>query len=227
MLKCSGELTFIILYVVVFIYLIIGLIYQIQYGRVLSILVEFAIALAFDQIKSILAQLVIYWVVIRRLNFLPITPEFNGKWDDDTIYSGGTDSLSLFGFLRKKTQDFVEHRVINSLILGMTLFLCLVIFSELSISEYIDKYEGLGNFYKFLNFFLLTFFMIEIILKSFALGYIFISEFINVFDSVIVIVSFAFLLIGSQVKILGLLRILRLIKVVSGMKKVVDDKRER
>jgi len=128
---------------------------------------------------------------------LPITPEFNGKWDDDTIYSGGTDSLSLFGFLRKKTQDFVEHRVINSLILGMTLFLCLVIFSELSISEYIDKYEGLGNFYKFLNFFLLTFFMIEIILKSFALGYIFISEFINVFDSVIVIVSFAFLLIGS------------------------------
>jgi hypothetical protein len=48
-----------------------------------------------------------------------------------------------------------------------------------------------------------------------------------VFDSVIVIVSFAFLLIGSQVKILGLLRILRLIKVVSGMKKVVDDKRER
>jgi len=105
--------------------------------------------------------------------------------------------------------------------------LCLVIFSELSISEYIDKYESLGLFYYGMNFFLLTFFTIEIILKLFAKGHHFISEFINVFDSVIVIVSFAFLLIGSQVKILGLLRILRLIKVVSGMKKVVDDKRER
>jgi len=109
----------------------------------------------------------------------------------------------------------------------MTLFLCLVIFSELSISDYIDKYEALGTFYYVLNFFLLAFFIVEIILKLFAFGVGFISEFINVFDSVIVIVSFAFLLIGSQVKILGLLRILRLIKVVSGMKKVVDDKRER
>jgi len=82
-------------------------------------------------------------------------------------------------------------------------------------------------FYYGMNFFLLTFFIIEIILKLFANGFQFLSEFINVFDSVIVIVSFVFLLIGSQVKILGLLRILRLIKVVSGMKKVVDDKRER
>lgn len=47
------------------------------------------------------------------------------------------------------------------------------------------------------------------------------------FDSIIVIVSFIFLLIGSEMKLLGLLRVLRLIKVVSGMKKVVDDKRER
>jgi len=166
-------------------------------------------------------------VVIRRLNFLPITPEFNGKWDDDTIFMGGTDSLSLFDLMRKKTFDFVEHRIISGLILGMTLFLCLVIFTELSISDSIDKYESLGMFYYGMNFFLLTFFMIEIILKLFAFGFHFLSEFINVFDSIIVIVSFAFLLIGSQVKILGLLRILRLIKVVSGMKKVVDDKRER
>jgi len=166
-------------------------------------------------------------VVIRRLNFLPITPEFNGKWDDDTIFMGGTDQISLFALMRKKTDDFVEHRIVAGTILSMTLFLCLVIFSELSISEYIDKYESLGLFYYGMNFFLLTFFTIEIILKLFAKGHHFISEFINVFDSVIVIVSFAFLLIGSQVKILGLLRILRLIKVVSGMKKVVDDKRER
>lgn len=166
-------------------------------------------------------------MVIRRLNFLPITPEFNGKWDDDTIFMGGTDQISLFALMRKKTDDFVEHRIVAGTILSMTLFLCLVIFSELSISEYIDKYESLGLFYYGMNFFLLTFFTIEIILKLFAKGHHFISEFINVFDSVIVIVSFAFLLIGSQVKILGLLRILRLIKVVSGMKKVVDDKRER
>ena len=37
----------------------------------------------------------------------------------------------------------------------------------------------------------------------------------------------SFLSLAQRLKILGLLRVLRLIKVISGMKKVVDEKRER
>lgn len=69
--------------------------------------------------------------------------------------------------------------------------------------------------------------MIEIVTKTFAYGLPFYYEFINFFDSVIVIISYVMLILDLKLKILGLLRVLRLIKVISGMKKVVDEKRER
>jgi len=52
-------------------------------------------------------------------------------------------------------------------------------------------------------------------------------EFINFFDSAIVIVSFVMIILNLKLKILGLLRVLRLIKVIINMKKVVDDKKAR
>lgn len=81
--------------------------------------------------------------------------------------------------------------------------------------------------FKYLNFGMLTFFIIEIILKLFALGFKFVSEFINTFDSIIVIISYVFLLLDLRLPILGLLRTLRLLKVIASMKKIQDAKRER
>ena len=109
----------------------------------------------------------------------------------------------------------------------MTIFLCIVIFSELAIDSTIENVAALGQLYYFLNFFLLTFFVLEIVTKSFAYGIVFYYEFINCFDTVIVLVSYVMLILNLKMKILGLLRVLRLIKVISGMKKVVDEKRER
>lgn len=109
----------------------------------------------------------------------------------------------------------------------MTIFLCVVIFSELALDEYISQFNSLRMFYYYLNFILLTFFVLEIATKSFAYGLDFYYDFINCFDSTIVIVSYVMLILDLQLKILGLLRVLRLIKVVVGMKKVVDEKRAR
>lgn len=74
---------------------------------------------------------------------------------------------------------------------------------------------------------MLTFFMIEIILRLFAFGFSFLKEFISLFDSIIVIISYIFLLLNLRVGILGLLRTLRLLKVIASMKKLQDAKRER
>lgn len=109
----------------------------------------------------------------------------------------------------------------------MTIFLCVVIFSELAIDNYIQSLPALGDFYNGLNFFLLTFFVIEIIFKTFAYGFAFYADLINSFDTTIVIVSYVMLILDLKLKILGLLRVLRLIKVIVGMKKVVDEKRAR
>lgn len=67
----------------------------------------------------------------------------------------------------------------------------------------------------------------EILLKSIAYGPVFFVEFINLFDSIIVIVSYVMIILDLKLKILGLLRVLRLIKVIINMKKVVDDKKAR
>ena len=81
--------------------------------------------------------------------------------------------------------------------------------------------------FKECNFVMLTFFIIEIILKLFAYGFEFLKEFINTFDSIIVITSYVFLLLDLRLPILGLLRTLRLLKVIASMKKIQDIKKQR
>lgn len=115
-------------------------------------------------------------------------------------------------------REFVENKWIENTILGMTIFLCVVIFTELATPEQTDPI--LTKVFYFTNFFLLSFFMVEILLKLIAFGTDFLAEFINTFDSIIVIISFVFLFIGSRLPILGLLRTLRLLKVIASMKKI-------
>lgn len=80
--------------------------------------------------------------------------------------------------------------------------------------------------YYIINYILLTFFVLEITLKLFADGYLFLLEFLNVFDSTIVLVSYVMLILDIKAKWLGILRVLRLIKVVINLKAVADKKRE-
>jgi len=85
----------------------------------------------------------------------------------------------------------------------------------------------LGKIYYVVNYFLLTFFMIEIGSKLFAYGYIFLTETINVFDSIVVFISYFFIVSGKKVKFVMLLRILRLIKFMTEMKKLSDAKKAK
>lgn len=64
-------------------------------------------------------------------------------------------------------------------------------------------------------------------MKLFGYAHIFLMEFINVFDSIVVIISFVFQVIGADMKFVGLLRILRLIKVITEMKRVADAKKAK
>lgn len=133
----------------------------------------------------------------------------------------------MFALIRSKISDFVENKRIANLILGMTIFLCIEIFAELAFDSQISANQYAAEFFYVLNFFLLTFFILEIVLKFFAYGPGFFFEFINAFDSTIVIVSYVMIILNLRLKILGLLRVMRLLKVIINMKKVVDDNRAR
>jgi hypothetical protein len=65
--QCGAQIVFILMYVIVLGYFVIGVIYQAMYGNIKSVLVEAAIAMVVDQIKSIVTHTITYWVVIRRL----------------------------------------------------------------------------------------------------------------------------------------------------------------
>ena len=135
--------------------------------------------------------------------------------------------MSLMKFCRTKVLNFVQNKYIDNSILGMTILLCVVIFAELAMEEQISDNESIEEVFYQLNFFMLTFFIIEIILKLFAEGFNFFKELINTFDSIIVIISYVFLLLNLRLPILGLLRTLRLLKVIASMKKMHDERVER
>jgi voltage-gated sodium channel len=147
-------------------------------------------------------------------------------WDDETIAEKGPD-ISLLYLMRKSVADFLEQQRVVNFILGMVILLCVVIFSELALSQQIEQIEELSNLYDIINYFMLTFFVTEIAVKIFAYGHLFLIEFINVFDSTIVIVSYVMLILRLKAKILGILRVLRLIKVIINLKRVADEKREQ
>jgi hypothetical protein len=168
-----------------------------------------------------------WWCVIRRCGKFEVT-DFN-EWNDEEIASGGSEP-SLYSSLRTSVKQFLETKYISNLILGMTLFLCVVIFTELSMpnesflfNEELQMKTELGIVFYVVNYILLTFFMVEIVLKLFSYGTLFLMGFINVFDSIVVFISFIFHIIDVQVKFVGLLRILRLIKVITEMKRQSDE----
>jgi hypothetical protein len=135
--------------------------------------------------------------------------------------------MSLLYLMRKSVADFLEQQRVVNFILGMVILLCVVIFSELALAQQIEQIEELATLYYIINYIMLTFFVSEILVKIFAYGHLFIMEFINVFDSTIVIVSYIMLILNLKAKILGILRVLRLIKVIINLKRVADEKREQ
>ena len=197
-----------------------------KYGHAGNVFIELLIALVIDQVKSFPLQAIGYWVVMRRLSFMSITEGFGGKWDDQFIIDGGSE-LSLFALMRFKVKQFVENKIVDTTILVMTVILCVVIFTELALQEQIEDQPMLEYIFKVINLILLQFFIIEIVLKTFGQWTEFLYDFINVFDSIIVIASYVLLVLDLRIAIVGLLRVMRLIKVISGMKRVVDDRRAR
>ena len=153
-------------------------------------------------------------------------------WDDGAIFNDeDIMQTSLFQFMRDTVNAFLTKKTIDNFILYMTLALCLVIFSELAIdgSDLMDKSKPMGlfitNLFFLLNYILLLFFIIEIILRIFATGFKFFQSFISVFDSIIVFISFGFQISELDFSFIALLRILRLVKVGTEMKRQADRQR--
>ena len=133
--KCLAEMAFIGSYLFIIISFIVGITYSIIYGRPKTIMVEFFIAWAIDQGKSIPVQLFLYFVVVLRLNFYKNYDMT--VWNDQEIAERGPDP-SLMQKMRSTIREFLERQKIADFILGMVILLCVVIFSELALAQQIE-----------------------------------------------------------------------------------------
>jgi hypothetical protein len=167
------------------------------------------IAISIEQSKCLLIQPVIWWVFIRRLGKLEVAEE--SQWDDERMFQSG-EGVSLLNNYRKRVKEVLEVPKVSYFIYVMVILLCIVILVELSIADYIQDNNLLKDIFRYINFILLLFFVIEIILRTFADGIEFLTEPINLFDSCIVFSSFIMNILRIEARIVGILRILRLIK---------------
>jgi voltage-gated sodium channel len=121
------------------------------------------------------------------------------------------EGTSVIKYWRTLVAQFLANKPISNFIYFMVLVLCVVIFTELSLGS--DN-QLQDDIFKYINLALLIFFSAEILLRIFAEGFKFFQEIVNVFDSVIVYVSLGLNISGINAKAVGILRVLRLIKVI-------------
>ncbi|CAI2378850.1 unnamed protein product [Moneuplotes crassus] len=223
-LKWTAELIAAFSYIAAIVILVVFTIFIASYGDIRTVLIEFAIALPIEQAKCLIIQPVIWWVFIRRFGKLEVAEDFH--WDDERMLEEG-ESMSLLERVRRKGREFLDNSKVSSFIYVMVILLCIVILLELSFTNDIDKSEVLKEIFRWINFALLQFFMIEIAMRLFSEGCDFLMEFINLFDMCIVIVSYILNILRIDARIVGILRILRLVKVIIEMKRAADEQKDR
>jgi hypothetical protein len=82
----------------------------------------------------------------------------------------------------------------------MVVLLCIVIFSELSLANSIEDNKTMIQFFYMSNFSLLSFFILEISARLLTYGFEF-FDFINIFDSTVVIISFTMMALTIESKV--------------------------
>jgi hypothetical protein len=199
------------------------------YGRLLrlqrteTLWMTFMVSLGLDQVKNVLVQPIIWWVIIRRCGRVnPGIQEYN----EDYILQWETQE-SLIGEMRRKVDEFLQWRPIMFGIIGLVGFYSLFVMTAIATA---DSYQGIKvveDFFKYGDFAFLCIFVLEIVFKTFAYGFKFVFDLWNIFDSSIVIVSFVFFFLptgGSRG--LTLLRLLRLMRVMMVMRKVSEQRKK-
>lgn len=134
----------------------------------------------------------------------------NHKWDDERILEEG-ESVSLLNNCRKKVKDFLNHSKIEFTIKAAVIVFCSLILIEVSISDYIGDDGPVTEVFRYINMIFLLFFVIEIMLWLFAEALQYFNC-INIFDIMVVASALTLNILKIDIRIIGIFRVLRLIK---------------
>ena len=220
--KCTGEMVIATCFLASVLTSILCLIAAYKYGRPDTIWLEWGSALLIDQVKSLLVQPLIWWVVLRRCGKLP--GDFD-VWRDEQVVPAINDDSFLME-IRRMTQSFFQTKPMAYGITGLVLFYAVFILVNLSVDPYIQNSDGALDFFYYTDLVLLCIFVVEILLRFFAWTFEFLLDPWNFLDTVVVLVSFVFSIMRLEVKGIAILRLLRLVRVVIAMRRVSEGKKK-
>ena len=220
--KCGGELLlFAITYIGVH-FALTGLIDAYTFGRPSTVWLEFGIAYVLDQLKSIVIQPILWWLFVRRCGRAAGNFE---EWDDVQV-SIGINDVSLLTELQEHMMSILESKPVTYFTIGLVIFYSIFILLNLSVDPYLVYLPALSDLFFYIDLIILCLFILEILLRFFAYAFVYLCEFWNLVDAIVVTVSFVFSIVGLNFKGVGVLRLLRLIRVIIVMRKVSQSKKK-
>ena len=220
--KCGGELMLIAITYIGMHFTITGFIDVYTFGRPATLWLEFAIAYGLDQAKSLVVQPILWWMFVRRCGRAAGNFEV---WDDVQV-SIGVNDVSLLTELQEGMIAILESKPITYFTIGLVIFYSIFILVNLSVDPYLIYSQFLTDFFFYTDLIILCFFILEILLRFFAYAFVYLCDTWNFVDATVVTISFVFSIVGLNFKGVGVLRLLRLIRVIIVMRKVSQSKKK-
>lgn len=195
----------------VFLTMLFSFIYKIvrlsETGDIGIVFITFFVAYLIDNCKQIGSLTVIYYVVVRRFCFLKENEkEFIDPANREIKMEAAIPNLKV-GCLK-----FLEHEYFETVSMFTIGAYTVFILYDLTLSSIVAIPQELVDT---VDLYFLTIFLVEIVLKTFASSFMFLTtDFFNSFDATIVLASWFLNLAGISIKGLGVLRLIRVVVIV-------------
>jgi len=216
--KCTLQWLILALVSVVFVVFSSRIEHTLLYGEPEFALATLLITIFVDQIRNILWQSFLWYVCLRKCGSVPLTDEASYARDEEP-----PQPLDIFtGYV----QELVESWAFERAVYGALGIYSVLVLTHLSMGPSKSSPGVLGppesdanQAFATIDFIFVCFFLIEIILHVIASGRAFLFSVWGIFDTVVIVGSFAVKFmesanVGSSLTVLRLLKILRLLLVL-------------
>jgi len=220
--KCGGELIIFFITYIALHFTITGFIDIYTFGRPFTVWTEFVIAYGFDQAKSLMFQPLCWWLFVRRCGRAAGNFE---EWDDVQV-SIGVNDVSLLTELQDGMIAILESKQVTIFTIGLVIFYSIFILINLSVDPYLIYSQELTDGFYYVDLIILCIFILEILMRFFGYGFVYLCDTWNIVDATVVVISFVFSVVRMSFKGVGILRLLRLIRVIMVMRKVSQSKKK-
>ena len=216
--KCSLQVFIVICSIILVLLVIWKASLMLKFGYAAELWITFTIAFCIDQSKSFLFHIGVWYFLLRRCGYLKVTEEefVDEKWQNERL---DKFLISMRKSLSKLLESIFYKRFSISLLLVYAVFVLIVLSIQGQLTDaqkvYTDNIDQ-----AFISVFLL-----EIILNLFVQGFVFYSDPFNIFDTLVVLVSFIIFFFQLNARGLAVLRLLRLVRLIIVLRKVSTSKR--